>query len=226
MQLNQVSSATSSGSSGTQIQNTPVLGEHEFLKLLITQLQNQDPMNPLDSTQLASQLAQFSSVQELATLNQNVQSSMNANYILTQSINNTMAATLIGKKVKANTSNLNFDGKNPLTLGFNLSESASNVVIKIYDSNGNLVRTVNAGAHPAGDDRVEWDGKGDNGEFLQAGKYTFTVSASDAKGNYIQANQYFTGTVQGVKFSSNGAFLIVDGSEVSFSDVEEVLGNQ
>ncbi|MGC8594359.1 MAG: flagellar hook assembly protein FlgD [Candidatus Kryptoniota bacterium] len=225
MQLNQVSTTSASASSATQLQNTPVLGEHDFLKLLITQLQNQDPMNPLDSTQLASQLAQFSSVQELAALNQNVQSSMNANYILTQSINNTMAATLIGKKVKANTSNLNFDGKNPLSIGFNLSSAASNVTIKIYDSNGNLVRTINAGSQAAGDSRVGWDGKGDDGRNLQAGKYTFTVSAADPSGKPVQANQYFTGTVEGVKFSSNGAFLIVDGNEISFSDVEEVSGS-
>jgi Flagellar hook capping protein len=226
MQLNQVTNASSSASSGTQLQNTPVLGEDDFLKLLITQLQNQDPMNPLDSTQLASQLAQFSSVQELAALNQNVQSSMNANYILTQSINNTMAATLIGKTVKASTSSLNFDGKTDLTLGFNLSSAASSVSIKIYDSNGNLVKTINAGGQAAGDDSVKWDGTGDDGTTLQPGKYTFTVSAVDSTGKSIQTSQYFTGTVQGVKFSSNGAFLIVNGNEISFSDVEEVLGNQ
>ena len=226
MQLNQVS--TAGPTLGTQASSqlaTPVLGQDDFLKMLITQLQNQDPMNPLQSTDLAAQLAQFSSVEQLANLNTAVQNQTNANLVLTQSISNTMAATLIGKKVKANTSNISYDGSTVQTLGFNLPNSAADVQIKISDSNGTVIRTIDAGPEPTGDSTIQWDGKDDAGNAVSAGNYTFSVSAADSKGNSISPTLFMLGTVQGVKYSSSGATLLVDGSEINFSDVQEILGN-
>lgn len=193
--------------------------------MLVTELQNQDPTNPLQSTDLAAQLAQFSSVSELQTLNQNVQNSTNANLVMTQSISNTMAATLIGKKIQVNTSQLTYDGSTPQTLGFNLPSSAADVQVKILNSNGTAVRTMDEGPMASGDNTVTWDGKDDSGGTVPAGDYTFTVSAADSQGNQITPSLYILGTVQGVKFGSSGASLLVNGSEVNFSDVQEIMGN-
>ena len=115
MILNQLSSSSSPATSAASASSTSALqsaglssasslNENDFLNMLITELQNQDPTNPLQSTDLAAQLAQFSQVSELQTMNTNIQNSTSANLVLTQSINNTMASTLIGKEIKVNTS--------------------------------------------------------------------------------------------------------------------------
>jgi flagellar basal-body rod modification protein FlgD len=226
MQLNQVNtSGPTLGTSASSTATAPTLGENDFLQMLVTQLQNQDPMNPLQSTDLAAQLAQFSSVEQLTQLNSAVQNQSNTNLLMTQSINNTMAATLIGKKVRANTSNISFDGTTPQTIGFSLASTAADVQIKISDANGNTVRTIDAGAEPSGDTSMAWDGKDSSGNSVSAGNYTFTVTATDSTGAAVTSTPFVLGLVQGVKYSSSGASLLVNGAEINFSDVQEITGN-
>lgn len=190
--------------------------------MLVTELQNQDPTNPLQSTALAAQLAQFSSVSELQTLNTNVQNSTNANLVMTQSISNTMAATLIGKKVQVNTSQINYDGTTNPTLGFTLPSSAADVKVNILNSDGTVIRTIDEGPMASGDQMLTWDGKDSSGNQVPSGSYSFSVSAADSQGNQITPSLYVLGTVQGVKFGSNGASLLVDGSQVDLSSVQEI----
>lgn len=217
-------SSSSSSQSSSSTSSAQTLNEQDFLHMLVTELQNQDPTNPLQSTDLAAQLAQFSSVSELATLNQNVQNSTNANLVMTQSISNTMAATLIGKEIQVDSSQINYTGSSQPTLGFNLPSSAADVQVKIMNSNGTVVRTIDEGSVASGDSKVTWDGKDDSGNAVSSGNYTFSVSATDAQGNSLSPTQYILGTVQGVKFSSSGATLLVNGTEVNFSDVQEIYG--
>ena len=99
------SATSSTGTSATSSSNTTV-NENDFLQLLIAQMQNQDPLNPMDGTQYVAELAQFSSLQELQDLNTNMTTSINANYTLTQSINNTLAGNLIGQQVKVSASGI------------------------------------------------------------------------------------------------------------------------
>ncbi len=222
------SSSTSSSSSAqdaSALTSTQTLNENDFLQMLVTELQNQDPTNPLQSTDLAAQLAQFSSVSELQTLNQNVQNSTSANLMMTQSISNTMAATLIGKKIEVNTSSINYDGSTQPSLGFNLPSNAADVKIQIANSNGTVVRTIDDGAQLSGDNNFTWDGKDDSGNSVPVGSYTFTVTATDSQGDPITATQYMLGTVDGVKFGSSGASLLVNGSTVDLSNVQEIFGN-
>ncbi|MFZ1080612.1 MAG: FlgD immunoglobulin-like domain containing protein [Candidatus Kryptoniota bacterium] len=220
------SSATSPTSSvSSALSSTNTLDENDFLQMLITELQNQDPTNPLQSTDLAAQLAQFSQVSELDTMNTNIQDSTNANLALTQSVTNTMAATLIGKEVRANSNTIVYDGTTQPTLGVTLSSNAADVQIAIKDSNGDVVRTIDAGAMPSGDNKMAWDGKDDSGNAMQAGTYTFSITATDSSGNSVSSAYYTLGVVSGVKYTSNGTYLIVNGSDVDLSDVEEIDGS-
>jgi flagellar basal-body rod modification protein FlgD len=215
---------TSSSSQSSGLSTSSTLDENDFLNMLITELKNQDPTNPLQSTDLAAQLAQFSQVSELQSMNTNIQNSTNANLVLTQSINNTMAATLIGKEVKVNSSTMAYDGTTQPSVGVTLNGNAADVQVQVEDASGNVVRTIDAGAKLTGDNTITWDGKDDSGNQLQAGDYTFSVTATDSTGAAVSSASYALGVVQGVKYTSNGTVLIVNGSDINLSDVEEVYG--
>ena len=217
------SSSSSSQSSGLGTSTT--LDENDFLNMLITELKNQDPTNPLQSTDLAAQLAQFSQVSELQTMNTNIQNATNANLVLTQSINNTMAATLIGKEVKVNSSTIAYDGTTQPSVGVTLSGNAADVQVQIKDSNGNVVRTIDAGPKLSGDNIIAWDGKDDSGNQAQAGNYSFAVTATDSAGSAVSSASYGLGVVQGVRYGSSGTVLIVNGADINLSDVQEILGS-
>ena len=100
------------------------LGKDDFMKLMISQLQNQDPLNPMDGTAFSAQLAQFSSLEQLTNLNTYMKQSLDANATLTQSINNTLITGLIGKGVKLSGGDLKVNGQDSITLGYNLPTEA------------------------------------------------------------------------------------------------------
>jgi flagellar basal-body rod modification protein FlgD len=218
-------SSSSSPSQSSGLGKSTTLDENDFLNMLITELKNQDPTNPLQSTDLAAQLAQFSQVSELQTMNTNIQNATNANLVLTQSINNTMAATLIGKEVKVNSSTITYDGTTQPSVGVTLGGNAADVQVQIKDSNGNVVRTIDAGPKLIGDNIIAWDGKDDSGNQVQAGSYSFAVTATDSAGNAVSSASYGLGVVQGVKYGSSGTVLIVNGADINLSDVQEILGS-
>ncbi|HEX7343747.1 MAG TPA: flagellar hook capping FlgD N-terminal domain-containing protein, partial [bacterium] len=137
-------SQTSSGANS-------VMGQMDFLQLLMIQLSYQDPMSPMDSQEFASQLAQFSQLEQLTQMNQNMGLSMQTNLILAQSVNNTMAATMIGKEVLAYGNEVELVEGEEATLHYDLNGAAQNVTITIQDSAGATVRTIEAGPQSSGD---------------------------------------------------------------------------
>ena len=214
-------SQTSASSTSTNANNS--LGESDFLQLLITQMKNQDPMSPMDGTQFASQLAQFSSLQELQNLNTSMTSSISANYALAQSINNTMSATLIGKDVKISGQDITYSGQDSIQLGYNLPADASSVSIKVYDSNGTLVKTIDGLPTGTGDNRTTWDFTDDNGNKVEQGNYTFEVDAKTTNGEDMTADSFKYGTITGVEYTSSGTKLLVDNAEYNLSDISEIV---
>ena len=211
--------ATTSTTSATN----GVLGQDDFLKLLVSQLQNQDPMNPMDGTQFASQLAQFTSVEQLANINTSLQTSIGASQLLNQSISNALSTTVIGKQVRASGSTFNYSGTGAEKTGYTLPSAAVTAQVKILDAKGNVVRTINGTGVAAGDTDVQWDGLTDEGTQAAAGAYTVQVTAADANGKAITATPYFYGTVTGVKFKSTGTAFVVDGEDVDLANILEVI---
>ncbi len=218
-----VGSVDTSSLQNTITQGSSVMGKDDFLKLLITQLKYQDPASPLDGSQFASQLAQFSSLEQLSNLNDSVKQSINANFFLTQSINNTMTANLIGKNVKINSNKISDTGQDSISLGYNLPSSASTVSIKVYDQNGQLVRTINDLDTQSGDHQVSWDFTDNDGNRLPDGNYTFEVEAKDYNENDISADTYITGQISGVRFDDDGTKILVGDTEYMLSDILEIL---
>lgn len=201
---------------------TQSLGKDDFLKLLVMQLRFQDPMNPMNGTEFASQLAQFSSVEQLSNINTNLSDSLKANALLSQSINNALSATMIGNEVRATSDTFQYDGTTDATLGYTLESAADTITVKIYNEAGTLVRTITQAPTEKGDNVLEWDGKDKNGVKLDAGKYTFEVQAKNSKGESIDTSTYISGIVSSVRFKSDGGYFIIDGIEIPLANILEI----
>jgi len=207
------SSTTSSTSSGTQ-----TLGKDDFLKLLITQLQNQDPLNPTDSTQYVSQLAQFSSLEQLSNVNANLQMVQ----AFDQSINNAQAVNLVGKTIKASGSRFELGSGNTQEIQYQLGEDANKVYVSIFDSSGATVRKIEMDQMTAGAQSVVWDGKDANGNTEPAGTYSFSVQATNSNGDVMSTAAYVEDTVTGVSYHDGGTYLQSNGIEIPYSAIIEV----
>lgn len=214
---NQANTYTATTQGGDEMDKTA------FLQLMIAQLKNQDPMSPMDGTEYAAQLAQFTSLEQLTNLNDSMDASIDASYYLTQSINNTMTATLIGNDVKLALPILQNIGQDNIEFGYKLPVDASDISIKIYNEKGALVRTIPEGNNSTGDHKLSWDFFDDNGKKLPEGKYKFEVTATDTSGDEIEVETYGLGTIDGVRFGESGTTLIVGGIEYNLADIIEIL---
>ena len=203
--------ATAAPASGTDAQD-------RFLKLLVTQLQNQDPLNPMDNAQITSQMAQISTVSGIDKLNATLQS-MATSFGANQSL---QAAGMIGRQVLAPGSTLQLQN-GAAAGGVELPQAADSVVVSILDGSGQLVHKVDLGAQPAGVLGFQWDGVVDSGASAAAGKYTFTVQAVQG-GNKVDATVLELGLVGGVTQGKTGTLLNLNGlGTVALSDVRQVL---
>jgi flagellar basal-body rod modification protein FlgD len=216
MQVNSATSAT--GTVGVQGSSRQTLGKDDFLKLLITQMRYQDPLSPMDNSQFLAQMAQFSSLEQMTNLNASFDQSM----LLTQSLNNSSAAGLIGRHVRASGDQVTLGSSGSVELGYFLPQDAESVTVTVSDSQGREVRTLVPTETAAGAHRFEWNGNDIDGSRVAAGSYTFKVSAKDADGAAITATSVVNGLVQGVTYKNGTAYLLVDDREVTLSQVLEV----
>ena len=205
-----------------QIENQGVssLGKDDFMRLLITQLEHQDPLNPLDNAEFIAQLAQFSTLEGI----NNMESSLEMVNDQMQSINNFNASGLIGKEVKAYGNTISYNGSGTLDLDYELSEAASDVKITIYGEDGRAVRTLEFTNQPAGENIVAWDGKDYDGNQLPAGDYRFSISAKNEDGSSIDTEEMLIGTVDGVTFKDGVAYLMIGETSIPIKDVIEIRG--
>jgi len=199
-----------------------VLGKDDFLKLLTVQLQNQDPMTPLENHELVAQLAQFSSLEQLENMASSLQNNLDLNLLLTQVLNNTAAAGLIGKEVVASSSQVSLAGTGSADLRFELDGDAASVKVSIMDETGAVVRTLEAQDLAAGRNVITWDGTDEAGRRAAEGTYTIKVEALDAEGATVGAKTLVIGEVLGVRYRDGQAMLLVGGTEVGIGDVLEI----
>lgn len=200
-----------------------IMGKDDFMKLLITQLRYQDPLSPLGGAEFAAQLAQFSSLEQLSNLNQLMTQSVDANFYLTQSINNTMTATLIGKDVKLLGDKIQYTGQEEAKIGYKLPADASSVTINIYDKNDVLVRTIENVPKDSGDHKLSWDFLDNDGNEVPNGEYRFEVKAKTMDEKDMAVESYKWGTINGLRFSEFGTKLLVDNIEYMLSDILEII---
>jgi flagellar basal-body rod modification protein FlgD len=198
------------------------MGKHDFLKLLTTQLKNQDPMDPMKGQQFATQLAQFTSVEQLTNINETLSNQNSDDQGLVKSLNNSMAAGLIGKNVQAPGNEIQLqDGQNT-DLSFELARRASQVNVTIRDQAGNAVHSFERSNMDQGLHSISWNGTNGDGVELGAGTYTFEVQAQSSDGSAIGAQTLSRGTVEKVRFEQDGAKLVVDGQVIPMNQIESV----
>ncbi len=215
-----------SSTATTATKGKSALGKDDFLKLLIVQLRNQDPMDPMKGTEFATQLAQFSSVEQLSNISSSLSESISSNQVMTQSINNALASTMIGKTVKASGNAFNVVGGGEMKLGYTLAKDAATVTVKIYDDSKNLVRTITVDGGQKGDGTAVWDGRDDHGKQVAAGTYSFSVDAVDSAKTSVAATAFVSGTVTGIRFKSEGTVFVVDGVEIPLSQIIEIVNGK
>ena len=218
MAISALSAATGGTTAAASSTSKTTMGKDAFLTLLITQLQHQDPLNPADSTEFTAQLAQFSSLEQLNNVNEN----LSALKLYQASINNAQAVSFIGKDVVATGNSVEARSGQTVACEFDLAQPAQKVVVSVYDATGAFVKDVVATGLTAGRQTVSWDGRDRSGNTVADGAYTFEVQAEGSGKEAVAATTYTRGTVAGVSFQDGVTYLAVGNRRVAIGDVVQV----
>lgn len=224
MDINNILSQTSQAFNQKDKASNSEMGQQEFLQLLVAQMRNQDPINPLDSKEFAAQLAQFNSVEQLISVNNGLSTLQGSQEMMSASLTNSMAASMTGKHVKALSSEVYLAPGGQSNIQYKLNNSASEVEIVIRNESGSEVRREKLSGVAGGENQWSWDGRNDSGDRMADGNYYVEIQASN-EGSKVDALTYVEGTVGKVRYTGSGVFLHVNGVNVSIGDVEEVAQN-
>ena len=196
------------------------LDKEDFLTLLVCQLTNQDPLNPMDDKEFTAQLAEFSSLEQLTNINDGI-TALGENAERQEILG---AVGYLGKTVRAGGSSLAIVDGETSTLYYGFEETAQAVYINIFDSNGNLVRTDSLGGKQAGVYEYDWDGKDWTGSDLPDGVYTVGLAALGTDGESMLIQTEVSGEVAGVQTYGDTFMLrLKDGRYVDFANVYEIV---
>jgi len=193
------------------------MGRDTFIKLFLTQLQNQDPLNPMDATQLSSQLAQFSSLEQLYNTNENLETLISSQ----DSSNRYQVLDLIGKEIEANGDVLSLGDEGSATGSFTIGSDADCAAV-IYNENGKAIKTIDLGRLEAGDHAFRWDGAAQNGDEAEQGLYGFEIIAEDSSGKSVTAETRIKGTVSRVNLDGDEPTLYIGSFSLPLSEITDI----
>ena len=199
-----------------------ILGKNDFLNLLVTQLQHQDPLNPADSTEFTAQLAQFSSLEQLNNINDNLKNME----LFQTAMTNSQAVSYIGKEITAKGNSVQLESGRPAECQFELEANAALATISVYDVNGGFVKSFETGPLNSGRQSAAWDGTDRNDNPVSAGLYRFEVQAVDADNQGVSVTPLMSSVVTGVSFKDQTASLITDLQTIAIDDVIAVSEGQ
>ena len=193
--------------------------QDRFLKLLVAQMRNQDPLNPLQNSEVTSQLAQLSTVTGINKLSELV-GGLSSSFAQSQSL---QAASVIGRGVLVEGSSIELT-QGAAIAAIELPQAVDQLTISVRNAAGAVVHTANLGPQTSGPVKFQWDGTGDTGTALADGKYTYEAKGSAAGQNVTGITHLAYGRVNSVTLGAQGAQLNVDGlGSVSLSQVKQVL---
>ncbi|MBY0249272.1 MAG: flagellar hook assembly protein FlgD [Nitrospiraceae bacterium] len=193
------------------------LGQGDFLTLLVTQLKNQDPLNPTNNTEFVAQLAQFSQLEQSAKQAQLLQRSLDAQ---AASLQFTLLP-MVGRTVTVDRALIQL-GTGPAPISYALDQNAAAVRVNILDPQGQVIRTLDYRDRPAGANLSEWDGRNQNGALMPAGIYSYALTATDAQGAPVSARTAGQLTVSGIRMEEGKAKLVAGDLSIDPSAVVEL----
>ena len=215
MSISSVSSATSTSTSASDM--SALSGNYQmFLQLLVTQMQNQSPLDPMDSSQFTQQLVQYSSVEQQIKANQSL-TDLKTMFAVQSAL---AFVGYVGKTVTVDSSTTQLK-EGTATWNFNGSAACDEAKIEIYDSSGNVVYTTTEKL-ASGDGKFEWNGETDDGGTAPAGSYTISITGKDSAGKAVTFKSETTGLVDSVDFSSSTPMLSIGGQLISAYLVKSV----
>ncbi|MEA3545363.1 MAG: flagellar hook capping FlgD N-terminal domain-containing protein [Thermodesulfobacteriota bacterium] len=192
------------------------MGKDDFLMLLVAQLENQDPMNPEDASEFASQLAEYSSLEQLT----NIDKSLEGLTTMSTEMERMSALGLIGQDVVAQSDQFHFSG-DPVQLGYRLNAPAEEVNLYVLSATGSTLATIPAQATAAGEHFIDWDGNTDYGMSLEPGDYSLAIRAVDSDDNLVQSESLIRGRVETVDMSGVAVRLETASGIFSMSQIEK-----
>lgn len=194
-----------------------VLGKDDFLRLLVAQLRYQDPTDPMKNNEFISQTAQFSSLEQMQNMNDNVRSLIE----LQRLSNSTKSLELIGKKVSVKSTNFELSPGESIEFSYSLPERAD-VTVSIVDSRQQVVKTFTFKGQGPGAHKVVWDGTDRIGNKLEKGMYSFMVSAKNEQGEDVVIESSISGTVDAVELEDGEPRIRIGNFLARLSDVRSI----
>lgn len=195
------------------------LDKDAFLKLMLTQMKYQDPTNPMQNHEMAAQLAQFTTLEQLNNINGTLESMKNQ----AQPTTNYQALNFIGKKVSGDSSKLvRSAGDKMHDFNFELMNDAKEVTVEVKDAEGTTIRKLSAKNLKKGQNNIPWNGLTEDGEAARPGEYKFVVEGKSTAGTKVLAKTTFDGKITGLNFAKDGPILMVGTQTVRMSDVKKI----
>ena len=214
MAIQNISGATP-GAQNAQLNSGGQITRDDFMRLLIAQLQNQDPLSPMDNQEFAVQLATFNSLEQLVGMNEKLDS-LASQQGATSQLN---SAALIGKQVIGKGNEVNLAGSGGANVYYELAGNAAKVTVKVLNISGVVVRQIEAGSQKVGAQSTTWDGNNSLAERLPPGVYRFEISAADASGNAVPMTTQVRGLVTGVSLEGAEPVLEIGQLKIRLSAV-------
>lgn len=215
-----ISASSGTNSSLNNSRSTIADNFDTFLQMLITQLKNQNPLEPMDTAQFTQQLVQFTSVEQQLKTNEFLETMM----LSSQNASNTQAVGYIGKTVTASGASTDLiDGR--ASWVYRVDSAAQNTTVTIKDSSGNTVFTDTISVR-AGTDQIVWDGTTSTGEKLNSGRFSITIDARDENGRYIPVTTEMRGVVEGVDVSGSEPYILIGDLRIPLSSITSVTSTK
>ncbi len=216
--MSEISSVGTTDTTTTSTSNelSGALGQETFLNLLTVQLQHQDPLDPMSNEAFVEQLATFSTLEELISIN----ATLEAVYLGVASMNNASMANLVGTEVVAIADTFTYDGESTeVALNYSAPEDTTATTVTITNSDGEVVYSGDAGPFEAGEGAWTWDGRTTEGGQAEEGEYTFSFSGTDGDGEEVAITSLLVGTVTEMDYSTGTPQPKVEGTAVGIADI-------
>lgn len=201
---------------------TQSLGKDDFLELLVTKLQYQDPLEPMADEDFIAQLAQFSSLEQMNNIASGISEANEWDYLMMQSLNNTLATNLLGRDIQTDLDGVYFNGEDDAKMNFTNDRYATEIEINIKNASGDIIRTLTMQEVAEGAQTIYWDGKDNLGNKVAEGYYEVSATGMDADGVSYTPPVKMVARVTSITYKNGAAYLNAGGVEIALGDIVTV----